>query len=383
MPAPCRARRWRCRRPTWRRRAGFDGTGIRIGALSDSLRRLPGEHCCTDAAADVASGDLPAAGVTVLDESPWTATDEGRAMLQLVHDIAPGAQLGFASAFNGEVQFANNILALRSNFKADVIVDDVIYLDEPMFSDGIVAQAVDAVSRSGGAYFSSAGNEGLEAYQAVYPPDPFEAAQRSSAQGANNLKLDQIPAEMRPKTLHLSTVMATTTTTVAAAESPPSRTVSRRRHEHDLVPVGRAVLPRQGEDGLQHLRVRRRGNWMDPASPSFPGFYTTDDNTQTDQPFEFVILPPFPGDIHGGANVSDYQIVIGKVNDGPARNIKYVNINGLGVSQRQGAPARSSVTPRRAVGQAVAAIYYAIPNFPEDFSSPGPVTIYWTRTVTD
>ena len=32
------------------------------------------------------------------------------------------------------------------------------------------------------------------------------------------------------------------------------------------------------------------GNWMDPNSAAFPGFYTTDDNTQTDEAFEYLFL---------------------------------------------------------------------------------------------
>src|SRR5215813_11639179 len=82
-------------------------------------------------------------------------------MLQIVHDIAPRAQLFFATANNSEASFAENILALRNApYNCDIIIDDVGYFDEPPFQDGIVAQAVNAVTADGALYFSSAGNEG-------------------------------------------------------------------------------------------------------------------------------------------------------------------------------------------------------------------------------
>ncbi len=157
---------------------GIDGAGITIGVMSDSYD-TSGDPI--DAAADIASGDLPGSGnpagntqpVAVLEDWP-DETDEGRAMLQVVHDLAPKARLGFATANGGEVNFASNIRALAGfanapnavpGFKADIIVDDVIYPGEPFFQDGIVAQAVDEVAAAGVSYFSSAGNRpSTEAY---------------------------------------------------------------------------------------------------------------------------------------------------------------------------------------------------------------------------
>ncbi|HEX4499217.1 MAG TPA: IPTL-CTERM sorting domain-containing protein [Thermoanaerobaculia bacterium] len=127
---------------------GTDGTGVKVCVLSDGVDSLTSLE---------ASGDLPAS-VDVLPGQNGSG-DEGSAMLEIVHDLAPGATLGFATADTSESQFAQNILDLATS-GCKIIVDDVIYLDESPFEDGPVAQSVNTVTAAGVLYFSSAGNEG-------------------------------------------------------------------------------------------------------------------------------------------------------------------------------------------------------------------------------
>ncbi len=144
---------------------GVDGTGAAVGVISDSYDTST--TASGSAADDIASGDLPAGGVTVLDDGDTTDIDEGRAMLQIVHDVAPGADLLFHTAGASEADFASAISDLDAA-GSDVIVDDIIFLAEPMFMDGVVAQAVDSAFANGKAYFSSAGNNGTDSWEDTY-----------------------------------------------------------------------------------------------------------------------------------------------------------------------------------------------------------------------
>ncbi|HSP98535.1 MAG TPA: S8 family serine peptidase [Candidatus Dormibacteraeota bacterium] len=154
-------------------RFGVDGSGVRVGLLSDSITnthggQLGGEGCARtliDAAPQL-SGDLPASMI-VLDPGPGAGRDEGTGMGEVVHDLAPGAALLFASALPDEATFAENIAALRA-CGADVIADDVLFFAEPMFQDGIIAQAVDAAAADGALFFSAAANTSDAGIDQVY-----------------------------------------------------------------------------------------------------------------------------------------------------------------------------------------------------------------------
>src|SRR5688572_10565642 len=178
-----------------RREAGVNGRGIAIGALSDSFDCAPGAFepgaPFTRAADDVASNDLPRVRVLkdLSDEPSEDCSDEGRAMLQLIHDVAPASPKQFYTAFVSQEDFAAGIRAL-ADAGSEVIVDDVIYFAEPMFEDGIIAQAVDDVHDAGVAYFSSAGNDARLSYESRFRPvvvEGFELPQHDFATRRRNV----------------------------------------------------------------------------------------------------------------------------------------------------------------------------------------------------
>ncbi len=148
-------------------------------------------------AASYATGDLNADDpVKVIQDDPNEPTDEGRAMLENIHDIAPGANLQFATAFISELSFQQNIEALQAA-GSQIIVDDIGYADEPMFQDGLIAQGVDAVTQTGVTYFSAAGNEGPDSGYLSAVPKRHRHRDRHRLRNVHELRpqrCDQLPA---------------------------------------------------------------------------------------------------------------------------------------------------------------------------------------------
>jgi hypothetical protein len=140
------------------------GAGVMVGVMSDSFNNLGG------AAQDEMDGALPPSqDVLVLKDLPsgHGGTDEGRAMMQVVHDIAPGSNLAFYSATISEQDFANGIIALAAA-GCKVICDDYAWPDEPFFQTGVVANAIQQVEEQGVIFVTCAGNQAASAYQSSW-----------------------------------------------------------------------------------------------------------------------------------------------------------------------------------------------------------------------
>lgn len=136
--------------------AGHTGSGATVCVLSDGVDSL---------AASQAAGELPA-DVTVMPGQAG-AGDEGTAMLEIVHDMAPGAKLVFATGFGGSpAAMASNIAALAAApYDCSIIVDDVSYYNEGAFQYGPIALVVDEVMAAGVLHFSSSANSGNLTHQ--------------------------------------------------------------------------------------------------------------------------------------------------------------------------------------------------------------------------
>jgi subtilisin family serine protease len=330
---------------------GFDGAGQRVGVLSDSFNVKGG------AAADVASGDLPAAGVNVLAEGAASNTDEGRAMLQLVHDIAPGASLAFATANGGEATFAANIRRLAdpadpSGFGgATIIVDDIAYPTEPMFQDGPIAQAIDdVVTNRGVAYFSAAGNFGGRAYESTIFQTAADFFSDVAGSTVNGVFYDFDPDLAAADTRQQITVPAGARFFINLQWDDPWYTASGVDTELDVFFVNPAT---------NRVVATADRNNLQAQEPSELLSYTN--STGAPQSFDLLIRRSTSAATEPG-------------------RLKYVNYGSATVSIDEWTTNGPTVTPHAATanGQGIGAVPYYAQQTPETTSSPGPATILFS-----
>ena len=382
---------------------GLDGTGETVGVLSDSydtaVNDLNGDPLTIHAADDIASGDLPGPGnpnnpnpvVVIEDFNDPDAADEGRAMLQIVHDVAPKAKLAFATAFISKMSFADNIRRLRTDANCDVLVDDIVYTEEPMFSDGIIAQAVDDVVNSSVlagpkcVFFSSASNYEGGGYTSDFHPIS-DAAARAGLPN-QNLNLAAVPAGLTSGGFHnfntdpAGPVDISQTFLIVAGS-----TVEFSFQWNDPFDQTPAPPDRPGVTTDYNILVfDADGNYLPDASG-------TADNFSTQQGIEDIFVE------NTGDTDARYQIVITRAGTTPATpvatKLRYLaldELGGIGAEEYYEAKAPSSHGHNNATSAiSVAAWVYdddpsnpvAPPFFPfvEEYSSAGPATIYFDAT---
>ena len=186
-----------------RQQLSLDGSGVRVGVISDGLKGIFASNCTTcagDAGGPISTGDLPdaigvrnAAGVLTSVSGGITARSfqqnsdveglppaqpvcafpgagaEGTAILEIVHDLAPGARLSFANA-DTDLAFARAVNFLAST--NDIVMDDLGFFgdayDGTSFVSSNTAAALNNPAFPIRAYFTSVGNSADEHYYGAY-----------------------------------------------------------------------------------------------------------------------------------------------------------------------------------------------------------------------
>ena len=210
-----------------RQQLGLDGSGVRVGVLSDGLKGLFATGCTTSCAGaaggPISSGDLPdatgvrsAAGVLTSASGGITgrsfqadsdleglppanpvcgfpgAGAEGTALLEIVHDLAPGARLSFANA-DTDMAFNNAVNYLAAN--NDVVVDDLGFLGLPYDGSSTIsrntANALNNDQNPIRGYFTSVGNSADEHYLGTYTDSGVDGQTISGVTTAGHLHLFQ------------------------------------------------------------------------------------------------------------------------------------------------------------------------------------------------
>jgi hypothetical protein len=306
---------------------GITGAGVKVGVLSDGVDSL---------AALQALGDLPA-DVTVISGQAGSG-DEGTAILEIVHDLAPGAQLYYATADGGFAQMATNIQSLAAA-GCNIIVDDANYLAEGVFQDDVIAQAINTVTASGVLYFASAHNMGN-----------LDSAASGTWEGDFNPTGAAIPV-------------------ITAGYSPHAVTVHAFNATHNYDAITANVM------GIVTLK------WSDPVGASCNDYDLFTMNSALTSVYDYSIDPQACSDEPiEGAYSDDGDVVVVVLYDGAARALRVDTWGGKLAIGTSGSTcghnaAASAVTVAATPAQST--IFTAHNQSPEFYSSDGPRRMFY------
>jgi hypothetical protein len=340
---------------------GVTGAGVKVGLLSDSFDR--DTSAPTHAAQDVASGDLPGPGnpcgrttaVQKVDDSV-AGGDEGRAMAQIVHDLAPAATMAFATANGSEAGFASNIKALQSA-GSKVIVDDVSYFDEPFFQNGPVSVAVNQVTAAGAVYYSAAANSNVIV-------------------GGHNVSSWETPS-IRPTS---SCPAGMPSYATHCLDFNPSAAVTDRTSALTLAPGGRFILDLQWAQPWFGVHTDIDAYVLDSTNTVVAASEATNPGASgTQKPFEIFGLTN-----NTGVNQT-VRIVLNKFAGAANPRLKYILLDGRGISAPEyptssgGDIVGPTIFGHNGANNAVstAAIPFDDSNAIEPYSSRGPLALYF------
>jgi hypothetical protein len=175
-----------------RQNFGVNGAGNKVGIISDSFNLLG------TAAQGVANGELPGPGnpngfttpVEIVKEGGFVnRTDEGRAMAEIIHDVAPGAAL----SFYGAESYLDHAIGIRAlvNAGATVVVDDIAWFAEPWYQTSQIGRAaVDVGKQNRTVVVTAAANQARQSLEETFVPGPVRQV-LSNGTGIGNYSLHQ------------------------------------------------------------------------------------------------------------------------------------------------------------------------------------------------
>ncbi|HEY1774457.1 MAG TPA: S8 family serine peptidase [Gammaproteobacteria bacterium] len=144
----------------FRKTTKVTGQGVTVGVISDGDDHISESQKTGDLPTDITDDPHDKGGTGGF--SPASSGDEGTAMMEIVYDIAPGvSHFGFCGP-QTTVDFITCLQDFQTNISANVIVDDLGFPGEAMFTQDTFSSGVQAFATNNPniALVTAAGNDG-------------------------------------------------------------------------------------------------------------------------------------------------------------------------------------------------------------------------------